>query len=162
SVHGVDPGNQRLGVDSPCGDQPDELLEVALLRPADVPERVVHPALLITVVVASGPVGTRIPQVDLAVQEVLRVDVELDVADNNYPALPPGDLHRPVDDLWRVRARADDRGVDPVLTGESVYPALPVRVGRVDHEGGAGCGSQLVRLRVDIDPDDDASGRLRD
>src|SRR6266487_1030873 len=57
ALHWVDPGDQRFRVDRPGGHQPDELLEVALLGPADVPERVVHAALLVAGVVAARPVG---------------------------------------------------------------------------------------------------------
>src|ERR1019366_5066369 len=149
-------------VDLPGADEPDELLEVALLRPADVAERVVDARLLVVGVVAPRPVCARIPEVDLAVQEILGVDVELDVADQHHAALPPGDLHGRVDDLRRVRAGADHRGVDPVLASEIDDAALPAGFGRVNRQRGAGGGGQRVRLRVDVDPDDDASGCLRD
>ena len=94
ALHRVNAGDQRLGVDGADGDKPDELFQVALLGPANVAERVVDPALLVAGVIASRPVGARVPQIDLVIQEVLRVDIELDVADHNHPALPPGDLHR--------------------------------------------------------------------
>ncbi len=158
-VHSRD---QRLGIDRTGAEQPDELLEVALLGPADIPERVVDPALLIAGVVAPRPVGARVPQIDLAVQEVLRVDVELDIADQYHTALSPGDFHGRVDDVRRVRAGADHRSVYAVLPGEIEYASLPLGVGRVRGHGGGRSGGQLVRLGVDVDTDNDASGCLRD
>ena len=90
------------------------------------------------------------------------MDIELHVAHDDHAPLAAGDLHRVVDDLGRVGARAHDGGVDALLAGEVEDPALELGVARVHHERRVRFLRERVRPRVHIDPHDHAAGGERD
>ena len=144
--------------------QPDELREVSLLGPADVAERVVEASLLVAGVVAARPVSPRVPEIDLAVEEVLRVDVEL--------ARSRRCTTRP----WRRVISIDELMIsDESELAHTIVASTPCFPGEVEDLGASTpdrCGSttkrraglpgQLVCSWVHVDADDDAAGGERD
>src|SRR6185503_14309705 len=92
----VDARHERRDVDGTLGQQIEEAGKIAALRPAHVAGRVVDALELVAVVVASRPVGTREPDLELLVVVRVPGQVELGLADVDDPGSiagqPRGDL----------------------------------------------------------------------
>src|SRR5439155_13663396 len=118
--------------DNAAPEEIEVLLEVPLLRPAHVRQRVVEAFDLVLRVVAAWAVRGGDEEVELLLVHVGPAQVQPDVADEDNTALLPARLHGIVDDLAARRRGRDDDGVGAEAVGELVDP-LDERRGRGVH-----------------------------
>ena len=141
------------------GGQPEKLLHVAALGPADVGERVVEPVLLVARVVAARPRGPRDDQVQLLVVERRPRQLEADVADDHDAPLLTRHLERLIHRFAARRRGGEENriGADAARGGQNGRDRIPIP----RHQGDTGAkplGEDRALLQR-IDPDDaDAGG----
>src|SRR5262249_50627811 len=118
------PIDERLDLDAPLRDQLEVRLHVPVLGPANVAERVIVAVHFVRRVVAAGSVRRAHQEIDLLPVEHVALHLQADVADNDYDAFGPRDLHRQVDHGVGLGCGGDEGTIDTASAGGIAYQRL--------------------------------------
>ena len=146
--------DQLLGGNAPGGNELKEGFKVALLRPADIGQWVIAPALFVVGVVAAWSGRHGQPQVELALVERLPVELHANQSDDDDTPLHAADGCGPIDRIVGRGGGSQHDRIRPMLCGKGerrlFKPAGNREVGaQLLREGGA--------LRIGIVAEDTAA-----
>ena len=148
---------QRRRVEAPVGDQVDERLEIALLRPAHVLHRQIGAVLLVVGRVATRAVRSREAELKLLVVHLAAVRLHRDLADDHDPPSRTEHPAREVDGVSGSRRGADDHRIQATFArpghDDSLEPSLAAQECRCPRRS-----AEFHRILVGVDSDDPASG----
>ena len=109
-------------VDPPRGDQPQELLHVAVLGPAHVRQRIVAPLLLVRRVVTSGTVGARHVELNFLQVHVVPGELHAHRAHDTDAAAVAAEAQRVLRRRRRFRGRRHNRAIHAAPVGKAAHP----------------------------------------
>src|SRR5689334_9329555 len=108
---------QSLDIDALLSDELEKALDVALLGPTHVWQRVIVAALLVLRIVTAWPIRHRNDQLELTTKKRRTGYVHACHTDDDNSSFKTRDTRRQLDRLIRISRRSDQNGISAVASG---------------------------------------------